>query len=99
MNDQNEKKTSTTPTKATVEVTEKGDCDKPSSPQLYHAKEGLSTPFEEKICNLPGERNCARCGKWFWRRTSEYPFGNYCSYTCKRLIEKPKKQRYYRNKR
>ena len=91
MNAQTKKETSTTPTKAQVEVCEKGDCSQPSSPRLYHTEEGLSTPRAEKICNLPGERYCARCGKWFWRRTSEYPFGVYCSDTCKRLSEKPAK--------
>ena len=77
------KETPTTPTKAPVEVSQKGKRKSFSFP-LYHNIDGLSTPKTKEIQgdDVLCPSFCVRCGKEFYPTKPEYAWEDCCGYTC-----------------
>jgi hypothetical protein len=83
------KETSTTPTKAQVEVSKKEKKKNSFSLPFYHKKDGLSTLLEYSMgINDP---KCVVCGKTFIKyRGREYAYGDCCSHSCSKTKERSK---------
>lgn len=84
MNTETKKETSTLPTKAQVEISEKRKKKKSFSLKLYQRNDDLSMPKTQKtfLSMAFQEKSCVRCGKVFIPTRPEYAWGDCCSYTC-----------------
>lgn len=75
------KETSTTPTKAQVEVSQTEKKKNSLSLPFYHKNDGLSTLLNYSIGI--DDPKCVVCGKTFIKyRGRQYAYGNCCSYPC-----------------
>ena len=83
MSTDTKKETSTTPTKAPVEIS-KVKKRKSFSLRFYHKTDDLSThvSLETNLDYIFPSKSCVRCGKKFVPTKPEYAWENCCSYTC-----------------
>lgn len=88
MNNQTKKETSTLPTKAQVEISEKRK-KKKLLPLEYTTKSGTCQAFLDQAL---GKQNCKRCGKEFYPTRPEYAWEDCCSYTCRLHRDDDKKK-------
>lgn len=87
------KRTSTTPTKAQVEVPNRRKR-KSFSLKFYHKNDDLSTPItlETNLDYIFPTKNCVKCGKVFVPTKPEYAWEDCCSYTCYKHRDDHKKR-------
>lgn len=85
MNSETKKETSTTPTKAQVEVQNRKK-KKSFSLKVYHNYYDLSSPIHLKsmLDHTFPDKKCVCCGKSFVPTKPEYAWEDCCSYTCYR---------------